>query len=509
MAGVLDRLVYEVGYEVDKSSFDNVKKGVGEITSVLKTMTKVAFGAGTAILGFTAITTAQIAETERLAKSVGTTSDITEAFGAQFKRIGGTQENFIDLMEEMNNKIGEMKGLGELGTLEESLEILNIKFEDLQKLAPEEQFRKITESALALEDSQKAVTAVDMLMGGEANKLIGSLRAQGLTYDDIIRKQQLYNFQTEESRKGALRFDNSAKDFMKVLGSLSNFIAGELGATISDLVNQFTEWATANKEIIASGIKEFVKTLSAIFSALWTILRAFINVLSGAISALGGLSSAIRLIIATGVVLGLIKVAKGFALIAIAVKKASFSVATLGKVMKRVAIFAVISALVLIFEDLHSWIVGNNSVMGELVGSFDVFWESFKTGASTAMEVLASFGKGIITFLLMPFNLVVKGINAVLGAMNNLAGTSLGKGLGLGTMDLISSITPESLGNSIGNLANSAVNNIGGAVSNTSTNTANIIVNATGDPQAIAIAVQSQLDKTFSSASTALQPRQK
>jgi len=387
MAGVLDRLVYQVGYEVDKSSFDNVKKGVGEITSALKTMTKVAFGAGTAILGFTAITTQQIEETEHLAKSVGTTSDITEAFGEEFKRIGGTQENFIDLMEEMNNKSGEMKGLGELGTLEESLEVLNLKFEDLQKLSPEKQFEAITKASLALEDSQKAVTAVDMLMGGEANKLIGSLRAQGLTYDDIIRKQQLYNFQTEESRKGALRFDNSMKDGMKVLGSLSKFIAGELGATISDLVNQFTEWATANKEVIASGIKEFVKTLSLIFSTLWTVLKAIVSIVTTVTDALGGMGATIRLIVATGVILGLMKVAKGFILISLAIKKASFSMDECGKVMKRKAMFANNTTIVLVVEDLYNWIQGKNSMMGELVGTFGEFLESFKSGASTAFEV--------------------------------------------------------------------------------------------------------------------------
>lgn len=505
MAGILDRLVYEVGYEVDKSSFDNVKKGVGEITSVLKTMTKVAFGAGTAILGFTAITTAQIAETERLAKSVGTTTDLTEAFGAEFERIGGTQENFIDLMEEMNNKIGEMKGLGELGTLEESLEILNIKFEDLQKLAPEEQFRKITESALALEDSQKAVTAVDMLMGGEANKLIGSLRAQGLTYDDVVRKQQLYNFQTEESRKGALRFDNSMKDFRKVLGSLSNFIAGALGENISNLINQFTEWATANKEVIASGIKDFVKTLSLIFSTLWTVLRAVTNIITGVTDAFGGMGAVIRLLIATGVVLGILRIAKGFAIIGIAVKRATFNMALMSKVMTKLKNLLLIGAIVVIFEDLYNWINGNNSVMGLLVGNFEDWWASMKIG----LDILADFGKSILEFILVPFNLVIDQINNIMRLINSLSATTIGEKLGIGKLELISKITPESLGGTIGNLASSAVNNIGGAISNTATNTANIIVNATGDPQAIAIAVQSQLDKTFNSANKALQPTQK
>lgn len=501
MAGVLDRLVYEVGYEVDKSSFDNMKKGVGEITSALKTMTKVAFGAGTAILGFTAITTSQIAETERLAKSVGTTSDITEAFGAEFERIGGTQENFIDLMEEMNNKIGEMKGLGELGTLEESLEILNIKFSDLQKLAPEEQFKAIASSALLLEDSQKAVTAVDMLMGGEANKLIGSLRAQGLTYDDIIRKQQLYNFQTEESRKGALRFDNSMKDGMKVLKSLSNFVAGELGATISEIINQFTEWATANKEVIASGIKDFVKTLSLIFSTFWTVLKAVINIITGVADAFGGMSSAIRLIIATGVVLGIIRIAKGFALIGIAVKRTTFNMVLMSKIMTKLRNLLLIGAIVAIFEDLYNWINGTNSVMGEMVGNFDTWFVQMGEG-------LKQLGSLIVEFLLMPLNAVIDGINGVLKGLNALPSVEI---------DLIKNISAGDVTGgalsgqaSIKDFANLAVNNIVGPPSNnTTTQTANITVNATGDPQAIAIAVENQMNRSFSNASTALQPRQK
>jgi len=491
--GVIDRLVYEVGYDVDKSSFDNVKKGVSDISGAFKRMASFAAMAGTAIIGFTALTTTQEAEMQRLANAMGVSGDTMDAFGNEMKKIGGTTENFLDLIEETSNKIGEMKGLGEFNTLEESLGILNLRFEDLERLSPEKQFEAITKAALAMEDQQKAVTAVDMLMSGEANKLISSLRAQGLTYDDVIRKQKILTFQTDESRQNSLKFANGLNDLMRVVSSLAKFIAGELGGVMSDMVAQFTDWAVANKEVIASGIKEFVKGLASLVSGLWTIFSALGRVISVVVGALGGLGGVIRILIAGGVVFGIIKVAQAIAFIGIAAKRSAFSMKMLNKAFRTMRNLLLIGALIAIFEDLIGWINGADSAMGRLVGSFD-------TWKVDAIAGLRQLGSMIVEALLMPINLVIKSVRGLVGIMNKIPGMDIGAPELIQPGDVFSGIAGQT---SIADMSKQA---LGFNTPNSTVNNAvDIVVNATGNAADIAKEVGREIERVFESTNSSLQ----
>ena len=112
---IIDNLKYLLSIDSDKGSFNKAEKNLASLTNTMKQLAI----AGTAIATFTKLVTDQIVQTDRLAKSVGTTAKIAEAFGAEFKKIGLEQDHFIDLMEELNNKMGEMKGLGEFTEVEE------------------------------------------------------------------------------------------------------------------------------------------------------------------------------------------------------------------------------------------------------------------------------------------------------------------------------------------------------------------------------------------------------
>ena len=147
-----------------------------------------------------------------------------------------------------------------------------------------------------------------------------------------------------------------------------------------------------------------------------------------------------------------------------------------------------------------NWINGTNSVMGLMVGNFDTWLVQMGEG-------LKQLGALIVEFLLMPINLVIDSINGVLKGLNALPSVEIDLIKNISTGDVTGGALSGQA--SIKDFANLAVNNIAGPPSNTTTQTANITVNATGDPQAIAVAVENQMNRSFSSANTALQPRQK
>lgn len=517
MPGILDRLVYEVGYDVDKSSFDNVQSGVKGIARSFASLATVVAGAVTAVAGFTALVVTQEAEHLRLASAMGVSADTMNAFGNEMKKIGGTTENFLDLVEETTNKIGEMKGLGEFTTLEESLGILHLRFKDIKDLSPEKQFEAITKAALALEDQQKAATAVDMLMSGEANKLISSLRAQGISYDDVIRKQKMLSFETDASRANTLKFADGLNDLSQVTSSLGQYVAGELGGIMTDITGQFVEWASANKEVIASGIKEFVQGFAAVASGLWTVLSTLGRIIGVVVNAFGGLDSVIRLIMAAGVLFGLLKIAQAVIFIGAAVAGTTFSVGMLSAAFATFRKMLLIGALILIFEDLIGWIQGADSVMGRLVGTFS-------TWKVQAVEGLKQIGAMLIESLLAPLNLVISAVDVLIAGLNKIPGVDIKRlktisagdvtGGVLGGQASIKDMSKQALGfNTPGSAVNSAIDKTKGAVAgavSTVSNAITVNVNAaSASAHDVARLVGDEINKQFQSASTSLQTTHK
>lgn len=199
---------------------------------------------------------------QNLAKSVNLNVDTLDALSAAIKPAGFEFESIIDLVEELNNKIGESKGLEEIGAVEESLQILGLKFADIKGLSPEDQFNAVANAALGMKDAQQAAAAVDILMGGDANKIITILRDKGATIDEITDKYKVLSFRTEESRAGAQAFQDAMNTVKGVTYSLAQEIAGLTGNALGPLNERMQDWIKDNKALIQSNIQKFVQDLT-------------------------------------------------------------------------------------------------------------------------------------------------------------------------------------------------------------------------------------------------------
>lgn len=245
---------------------DTVNRAVNKVTGTMVragSATVKSLGAVAATLG-TVITlfNKSSVEAEQLANSVGFNVDKLEALAGAVAPAGFQLDNVVDLIEEMNNKLGESAGLKDTITpVKESLAILGLRFKDIINLAPEKQFEAITNAALKMEDAQKAAAAADILLGGEANKIIGVLRQQGGTIEDIIAQQERLNFRTEESRKGAADYVRQLQLTMRAASSLGAEISGLAGKHLAPLLQKLTDWAAANKQIIADKVVSAVKSI--------------------------------------------------------------------------------------------------------------------------------------------------------------------------------------------------------------------------------------------------------
>ena len=227
---------------------------VGVAKSSSKAAAAISGIGGAGFAGVAALSSADV-RAQQLAKSVGVSVALAEQLAAASGSAGFEFDNVIDLVEEMNNKLGESAGLEEITPVTESLQLLGLSFEKIKNLAPEEQFKTITNAALQMEDAQKAAAAADILMGGEANKLIGVLRQQGRTVDDIIKKYDDMSIRSKESREGAEAF-TSALSVVKfgAFGALKE-MSGLLAAELTPALESLAKWMSENREQISAFVK--------------------------------------------------------------------------------------------------------------------------------------------------------------------------------------------------------------------------------------------------------------
>lgn len=243
----------------------SIDRAAGKLTGGLKRIGTALLGLGGTAVAGAAITntlTAADVRSQQLSASIGANVNDMDALTASVSGAGFEFDHVMDLIEEMNNKLGESSGLEATTPVLESLEILGLNYEKIKKLAPEEQFKTIADAALQMEDAQKAAAAADILMGGEANKLIGVLRQQGGSIDEIVGKYQSLNVRTEESRKGAAAFQEQMRTASFAVSSITSEVAGLTGQALAPLLGRLTDWMRANKELVKTRLSDFVGNLN-------------------------------------------------------------------------------------------------------------------------------------------------------------------------------------------------------------------------------------------------------
>ncbi|AUR98028.1 TMhelix containing protein [Vibrio phage 1.246.O._10N.261.54.E10] len=200
-------------------------------------------------------------ESDNMTRAMGANIETVEAITSGIKGIGLTAENVTDLYEEMNNKLGESAGIEEITAVTESLGILGLEFRNIQKLSPDEQFKAITDAALKMEDATQAAAAADILMGGEANKIISTLRLQGKSMEDITKNYQMMNFRTDQSRKGAEDMAKAQSTTAKIIGSLTQEVSGLIGKALAPMITKFNEFMINNKELISQNLDKLFNSI--------------------------------------------------------------------------------------------------------------------------------------------------------------------------------------------------------------------------------------------------------
>ncbi|WP_461210384.1 phage tail tape measure protein [Desulfocurvus sp. DL9XJH121] len=248
------------------------------------------------------------AQQDALAQALGVSSEGFAAWGGIAREMGFEADNVGDLMEELNNKLGESAGLAEITPVTESLQILGLTFEELRDLKPEEQFRRVAEAVKGLDDHAQAVSAADILMGGEANKFFGYLRSRKEGVDELLARQKRLNVLSEEGRAGAQAYNTAFSRFSTVVASAAQEVSGLVGGALAPVVEEWgpklADWIRENRDgfaRIGDTVRGLVPSVVSFGRGLVTVFRSVGAVVSWVAAAVGGFDN---LAVALGVVLG-------------------------------------------------------------------------------------------------------------------------------------------------------------------------------------------------------------
>lgn len=221
------------------------RQGLAMTGGLMKTGAMFAGGgllaAGAGVLASPAILNQQTAERAGIARSYGLNYGEFAAWEGVAKQSGLTGEHIGDMAEKLAQNIGAYKDSGKNDALTDGLSMLGLRAEDLKGMNNQQMMSRILDKASTIEDDQVASAAIDMLMGGEASKLITWLRMVGQNFSNMEKSQRRYNMVTDEGARGAVDGAMAVNNLWTVLGSGAQEISGLLGTELAPGIRNVTD----------------------------------------------------------------------------------------------------------------------------------------------------------------------------------------------------------------------------------------------------------------------------
>ena len=230
---------------------------------------------GTALAGLITITNDNTASITGMAQAYDMSIERFKAWSGVAQQAGLEGENVGDLVEELTNKFGEFKALGEQSSVADVFGALGIEQSMMDGMAAADQFEFIMKRLENVSDKQEAASLADMLFGGEGNKLVTYIRNTGQSLDSLLDKQRSFNLLSQKGADGAVAYGNAFRNLTSVVQSawqeISGIVGGEMAKDIETLATDIGKYVRENKDAVAGTLKSLVYGAKDFTVALWNV----------------------------------------------------------------------------------------------------------------------------------------------------------------------------------------------------------------------------------------------
>ncbi len=346
--------------DADGKSFDAADKMIGAVKSALLGLAAIA---GTKFfVGLVEDTVDLGSHINDLAQSTGITTDTLQELGYAAKLNGSDMDSMAAGLGKLANNMAAAKAGGK--EQEAAFRKLGVTVTDVHgKLRPvEDVFEDISIGQRKVTNDTEKGVAIFATLGKSGRALIP-------TMNDVADKG-LANITAEARELGAVidgetiaaldDFGDQQDRVKTALGGLKNTVVKELLPTLKVMISDLLEWVKTNRKMIAQKIKAVIEGIILAVKVFAKIVSVAANVVSFLADHLGILASGIMAVAAAMIIFKAESVAAALA------SAAAWLLAALPIVIVAAGLFAII----LIIQDLYSWITGGDSVLKDFFGMF-------------------------------------------------------------------------------------------------------------------------------------------
>jgi hypothetical protein len=311
LATKIEEFVAFLGWEVDSEGLKKFNDQAKDLVTSFAKVAAAVVGATTAVTAFAVVTNKQTSINARLAESIDLSAESLENWTFLLGAIDFNAEKVVRTVKTLNDRIGQAAaGIGDAATVKDSIKALGLEFDELKRKAPEDQLKTILQGAKELESGQEAAAAATQLLGRQGAFMVGFLRDQQGSIEDLLVEQAKYNLLTEEGRESAKAFVGLWDNFNAVIDSAKAAFAAYLGDALSPLLEEFLKFVRENRELIKLRIAEWAERVGRFLGIVWDILRGMWDILNRVVDMFGGLENVLKALAAAGAVVFLTKIVR-------------------------------------------------------------------------------------------------------------------------------------------------------------------------------------------------------
>lgn len=189
------------------------------------------------------------------------------------ERSGAGLDTFNGAIEKFNVQLGKMKaGSGGLGKFLQKID-KGLAAQVKGASSSEEAFRLMLEAISRLEDPAEQAALAAAAFGGAGKKMILMAKGGVADLDDLRKAAHRFGLITEADAESAGKLDDALIDFKASVKGLEFAIGRGLVPVLTPVVEQFTEWITANREVIGLKVAEWFDTVGTALGKAFRYLR--------------------------------------------------------------------------------------------------------------------------------------------------------------------------------------------------------------------------------------------
>ena len=444
------------------------------------------------LIGFTVATAAGAVGLVALVKSAGNAGDEINKMAPMLgfsveefqkyryaaKLAGVENENFASSVQLLLRNIAEA-GNGNKEVIK-SFARLGLSAASLKGLSTDQVLRKMSDGLAAIPNEADRVS-VSMDLLGRSGARMGMFLAKGTAeMDALMGDVEAFGMFTKESAQQAEDFNDAWDRVAFFIKGIKNEFMG-LFPVFTGILNDFREWLTLHREVIQGGLAKAIRILTSVIQRSWNVVKSVVRGFETMIQAMGGLENAfwllgiailspLMLLLGPVVLLTkatlfllvpfirlhtlitlvtfaissmlplwsiLISVVSALAatkivswLIALAGGYRALAISMLVPTLMFIAQAAALAALILVFEDMFTWILGGKSIIGEWLGEWTAIpdklrkiWADIKAIFQAGGKFMAAVFRGDFA---EAYRLLEDGVTKVKAAMPATSETDAG-----------------------------------------------------------------------------------